>query len=170
MRAQHERVPGRVARLRMHVGQLNPGQLVRQRIGMPRLIRLTTHTGSVAATSNWGEPAEDTRAPLAAGQRRAPVHDLGMPQILLPLDQPELRDLSVTPRLERAIGVIYRPDSERASHSSRRPGRNSSMRVLHIDKTHALEPLERRSTTRSITQSVAIPIGDGQHRSRRRCA
>ena len=47
------------------------------------------------------------------------------------------------PRLERAIGVIYRPQTERLSHYfyARLPAQFDA--VLHFDTTHAVEPLER---------------------------
>ena len=48
-------------------------------------------------------------------------------------------------RLERAIGVIYRPDTERISHYFRARLSDQFDAVLHIDETHALEPLERWS-------------------------
>ncbi len=47
------------------------------------------------------------------------------------------------PRLERAIGVIYRPDTERASHYFRTRLPEQFDAIIHIDETHALEPLER---------------------------
>jgi erythromycin esterase-like protein len=58
------------------------------------------------------------------------------------LDDSPVRDALTSPRLERAIGVIYRPDTERASHYFRARLPNQFDAVIHIDETHALEPLE----------------------------
>jgi erythromycin esterase-like protein len=61
----------------------------------------------------------------------------------LRLDDPETSDALMAPRLERAIGVIYRPDSERASHYFRARLPRQFDAVIHVDETHALEPLEK---------------------------
>jgi erythromycin esterase-like protein len=69
-------------------------------------------------------------------------HDVDVPQFLLLLDDDDIRPILSMPRLERAIGVIYRPDTERVSHyfKARLPEQFDA--VLHIDETQALEPLE----------------------------
>jgi erythromycin esterase-like protein len=71
-------------------------------------------------------------------------HRVGLPRFLLPLRElgPDASGLA-TPRLERAIGVIYRPESERFSHyfEARLPEQFDA--VIHIDATRAVEPLER---------------------------
>ena len=46
------------------------------------------------------------------------------------------------PRLERAIGVIYRPETERLSHYFHAWLTNQFDAVLHFDDTRAVEPLE----------------------------
>jgi erythromycin esterase-like protein len=125
-------------------GELNLGQLVREAYGtQARLIGFTTHTGTVTAASNWDEPAQRKRVrpSLAASYERL-FHDLGIGQFQLRLADAATREALSTPRLERAIGVIYRPDSERASHyfQARLPQQFDA--ILHIDETHALEPLE----------------------------
>ena len=48
-------------------------------------------------------------------------------------------------RLERAIGVIYRPETERQSHYFRARLADQFDAVIHIDDTRAVEPLERTS-------------------------
>jgi erythromycin esterase-like protein len=128
-------------------GQLNLGQLVRERFGSrARLIGFTTHTGTVTAASNWDEPAQRMRVrPSLSGSYERLFHDAGIPRFALVLHEPELRQALQESRLERAIGVIYRPDSERVSHyfPARLPDQFDA--VLHIDETHALQPLERWS-------------------------
>jgi erythromycin esterase-like protein len=128
-------------------GELNVGQLVREKYGArARLIGFTTHTGMVTAAHDWDDPAERRRVrPSLAGSYERLFHDVGIPRFLLLLDAPDVRDALLPPRLERAIGVIYRPDTERTSHyfSARLPEQFDA--VLHIDETTALEPLERWS-------------------------
>jgi erythromycin esterase-like protein len=100
----------------------------------------------VTAASNWGEPAQRMRVrPSLAGSYERLFHDAGIPRFALLFDDAELRDVLTPTRLERAIGVIYRPESERVSHyfQARLPDQFDA--VLHIDDTHALQPLERWS-------------------------
>jgi erythromycin esterase-like protein len=129
-------------------GQLNLGQLVRQAHGdQVRLIGFTTHTGTVTAASNWDEPAQRKRVRSSLpGSYERLFHDVGVPRFLLLLNSPDMRTMLSAPRLERAIGVIYRPDTERISHyfPAHLPGQFDA--VLHIDETRALEPLEIWST------------------------
>ena len=129
------------------IGQLNLGQLVRERFGEgARLVGFTTHAGSVTAASDWGEPAQRMRVrPSLANSYERLFHDAGLPRVALLLRQPEIRDALKASRLERAIGVIYRPDTERVSHyfMARLPDQFDA--VLHVDETNALRPLERWS-------------------------
>ena len=121
------------------IGQLNLGQLV-------RLVGFTTHTGSVTAASDWGEPAQRMRVrPSLPDSYERLFHDTGMPHFALLLDDVAVRGALRASRLERAIGVIYRPDTERGSHyfPARLPEQFDA--VFHIDETHALQPLERWS-------------------------
>jgi erythromycin esterase-like protein len=48
-------------------------------------------------------------------------------------------------RLERAIGVVYRPQTERWSHYFEVRLADQLDAVIHVDHTRALEPLERTS-------------------------
>ena len=126
------------------MGELNLGQLVRERFaGAACLIGMTTHSGSVTAARAWDQPAElrEVRPSLAGSYERL-FHETGMPMFLLNLSSPSVAAALDTRRLERAIGVIYRPESERASHyfDARLPGQFDL--VVHIDQTRALEPLE----------------------------
>jgi len=129
------------------IGQLNLGQLVRERFAdRARLIGFTTHSGTVTAASNWGEPAQRMRIrpSLPASYERL-FHDVGLARFALLLHEPELRTALHPSRLERAIGVIYRPDSERVSHYFPAHLPDQFDAVLHVDETHALQPLERWS-------------------------
>jgi erythromycin esterase-like protein len=126
------------------MGELNLGQLVRQAHGaQARSIGFSTHTGTVTAASNWDEPAARKRVrPSLDGSYERLFHQVGVKQFQLLLGDPATRRELLTPRLERAIGVIYRPDSERQSHYFRARLPDQFDAILHIDETHALEPLE----------------------------
>jgi erythromycin esterase-like protein len=123
-------------------GELNVGQLVRQSHGdRAMLVGFTTYTGAVTAASEWDGPAERKRVrPALPGSWEAVFHAAGLPRFLLPLRG--RRDWE-TPRLERAIGVIYRPETERASHYFHARLSRQFDAVLHFDETGAVRPLER---------------------------
>jgi erythromycin esterase-like protein len=127
------------------IGELNLGQLVRQKHGSRAfLIGFTTHAGTVTAASNWDEPAQRKRVrPSMAGSYERLFHDAGVERFVLLLRDGPIRDALRDDRLERAIGVIYRPESERLSHYFRARLPEQFDAVLHIDQTTALEPLER---------------------------
>jgi erythromycin esterase-like protein len=129
------------------IGELNLGQLVRERFGdASRLIGLTTHTGTVTAASNWDEPAARKRVrPSLPGSYERLFHDTGLERFLLLFDDAGVRDALAAPRLERAIGVLYRPDTERTSHYFEARMASQFDAVMHVDDTRALELLERWS-------------------------
>jgi erythromycin esterase-like protein len=127
-------------------GELNLGQLVRQRYGKDaKLIGFTTHSGTVTAASTWDSPAERKHVrPALSGSYEALFHRANIPNFLLRLDrQDEVAAALREPRLERAIGVIYLPESERASHYFHAQLPDQFDVVLHYDETRAVEPLER---------------------------
>jgi erythromycin esterase-like protein len=127
-------------------GEHNVGQFVRQRYGPDAvLVGFTTYTGTVTAAADWGADAERKRVrPALRGSYEALFHDIGVPRFLLRmLDDIDLAEELARPRLERAIGVIYRPESERASHYFYARLTHQFDAVLHFDETRAVEPLER---------------------------
>jgi erythromycin esterase-like protein len=129
-----------------HRGELNLGQLVRQRYaGDAKLIGFTTHSGTVTAASGWDSPAERKHVrPALPGSYEALFHETGIPNFLLRFgDRQEATRLLREPLLERAIGVIYLPRSERASHYFHAQLADQFDAVLHYDETRAVEPLER---------------------------
>jgi erythromycin esterase-like protein len=125
-------------------GEFNVGQLVRERHGAETvLIGLTTHHGTVTAASDWDGPAERKRVrPGLTGSVEALFHTIDIPRFLLPLRGEQATALRER-RLERAIGVIYRPETERQSHYFAARLSEQFDAVLHFDETRALEPLER---------------------------
>jgi erythromycin esterase-like protein len=128
-------------------GQLNVGQLVREGYGRDALlVGFTTNTGWVTAASDWGGPAERKRVrPALPDSYEALFHVTGLPRFVLPLrdGDPAAVAWLRKPRLERAIGVIYRPETERQSHYfyARLPEQFDA--VLHYDETRAVQPLDR---------------------------
>jgi erythromycin esterase-like protein len=127
------------------MGELNVGQLVRERHGDDAiLIGFTTHGGTVTAASEWDEPPQrKTVQPSLAGSFERLFHDTGVPRFLLRLrDDAEVSEMLAEPRLERAIGVIYRPDTERRSHYFRASLSEQFDAVLHLDETVAVQPLD----------------------------
>ena len=126
-------------------GELNVGQLVRQKFGEEAcLIGFTTYTGTVTAAHDWDEPAERRNVrPGLAGSTEALFHRVGIPSFLLDLRVECAQEAFDEPRLERAIGVIYRPETERQSHYFHADLPAQFDLVLHLDQTRALEPLER---------------------------
>jgi erythromycin esterase-like protein/predicted phosphoribosyltransferase len=123
-------------------GEHNLGQLARQRHdGDTFLVGQTTHHGTVTAASDWDMPAERKRVrPGLPGSYEALFHDVGLGAFLLPLRDADAR--LNDRRLERAIGVIYRPETERLSHYFDARLRDQFDAVLHLDETAALVPLE----------------------------
>jgi erythromycin esterase-like protein len=130
-------------------GEVNVGQLVRERYGDDAvLVGFTTYHGTVTAASAWGGPAERKRVrPALADSYEVLFHAAQPSRFLLTWREGDtvLEGLRI-PRLERAIGVIYRPESERLSHYFRVRLLDQFDAVLHFDETRAVEPLERIAT------------------------
>lgn len=143
-------------------GEWNVGQLVRERHGdQARLIGFSTYTGSVTAASEWDAPAERKRVrPGMAGSYEVLFHDVGVPDFFLPLrgGGPAAEALRAA-RLERAIGVIYLPASERWSHYFRARLADQFDAVIHYDHTRALHPLERTPQWESGEPPETFPSG-----------
>jgi erythromycin esterase-like protein len=115
---------------------------------MLTLLGFTTYTGTVTAASDWGRPAERKRVkPGLAGSYEALFHDASVashkPNFLLPLKVSSVAGSLRDERLERAIGVIYRPESERLSHYFEAHLADQFDAIMHFDETQALQPLER---------------------------
>ena len=146
-------------------GQLNLGQLVREAEDQPGdsfLLGFTTHEGTVAAASDWDAPVElKTVLPSRLGSIERLLHDSGLPRFLLPLAQaaPDLHQALLEPRLERAIGVIYRPDTELWSHYFGASLARQFDAVVHLDRSSALQPLEGEHTWEHTAEPETYPTG-----------
>lgn len=129
-------------------GEWNVGQLVRQRYGHESvLVGLTTYRGTVTAASRWDGPAErkDVR-PALGDSYEALFHLVGLPRFLLTFRNNGTATAALRqPKLERAIGVIYRPETERYSHYFHARLSDQFDAIIHFDETRAVEPLERTS-------------------------
>ncbi|MEM6108695.1 erythromycin esterase family protein [Mycobacterium sp. 050272] len=129
-------------------GQLTLGQLVRQRYGdESRLIGFSTYSGTVTAASDWGGIAERKAVrPALNGSIEELLHETGGSSFLVSADlSPQATDPLSVVRLGRAIGVIYRPETERQSHYYHVRPADQFDAMIHIDRTRALEPLEPTS-------------------------
>jgi erythromycin esterase-like protein len=127
--------------------ELNIGQLCKEKWdAKARLIGFGTHTGKVAAADDWDEPMQIKKVlpSLPESYERA-SHDAGLTRFLLDLREGEvgrqLREALLKPRLERFIGVIYRPETERWSHYSEAILPRQFDGWVWFDETHAVSPL-----------------------------
>jgi len=123
--------------------ELNIGQLVKERFGEEaRLIGFGTHGGTVAAASDWDGPMEVKRVrPSLEGSHERLSHDTGLDRFLLDLRSGPIRDALIEPRLERFIGVIYRPETERWSHYAEAILPRQFDAWTWFDETEAVTPL-----------------------------
>jgi erythromycin esterase-like protein len=127
-------------------GELNLGQLVRERFSREAVsIGFTTYTGTVTAASDWDQPAERKNVrPAHPRSYEALFHEVDTPRFFLNLrDNGRIAADLRQERLERAIGVIYRPETEMQSHYFHARLSDQFDGVIHFDHTRAVEPLER---------------------------
>jgi erythromycin esterase-like protein len=126
--------------------ELNIGQLTKERFGdAARLIGFGTHTGTVAAADNWDEPMEVMAVrPSLAGSYERLCHDSGVERFLLDLRDganDAAAEALMKARLERFIGVIYRPGTERWSHYAEAVLPRQFDAWVWFDQTKAVTPL-----------------------------
>jgi erythromycin esterase-like protein len=129
------------------IGELNLGQLVRERFGSDCCaIGMTTHEGEVTAAHEWDEPAalRTVRPSLPASYERL-FHDVGLAAFVAPLSSPAIASALGGPRQERAIGVIYRPETELASHYFQAVLPEQFDEYVWFDETSAVTPLATRA-------------------------
>jgi erythromycin esterase-like protein len=142
-------------------GELNLGQLVRERHGDAAvLVGFSTYSGTVTAASDWDEPAQRQRVrPGLPGSYEALCHETGLARFQLDLGDAVLRPALASPRLQRAIGVVYRPQTERLSHYFRCRLPAQFDWLLHVDETRALTPLDASSGWRHDDPPDTWPSG-----------
>ena len=143
-------------------GELNVGQLVRERhFAESALIGFTTYSGTVTASSDWERPAERKRVrPALAGSVEALFHESNVPRFMLNLRaEDESTELLRETMLERAIGVVYLPETERFSHYFQARVAEQFDVIIHFDETRAVEPLERTPRWQTGEPSETYPTG-----------
>ncbi|MBI4472789.1 MAG: erythromycin esterase family protein, partial [Acidobacteria bacterium] len=125
-------------------GELNLGQLTRTRYGSDAvLVGFTTYTGTVTAADEWnGAGKRKLVRPALKDSYEAMFHKIPQSAFMLVFGDGSSTAELAGPMLERAIGVIYLPQTERLSHYFRARLPNQFDAIIHIDTTTAVEPLE----------------------------
>ncbi len=143
-------------------GEWNVGQLMRERYGGDAfLLGFSTDHGTVTAASDWDAPAERKRVrPALEGSYEQTFHGIEIPNFyVLPTGDEAAAEALRPPQLERAIGVIYLPRTERVSHYFEASLARQFDAVIHFDETSALEPLERSAKWQEGEPPEAYPFG-----------
>jgi erythromycin esterase-like protein len=125
-------------------GQITLGQLLRERHpGETALVGFTCHEGAVVAAHDWDEPAEKKRVrPSLPESWESLFHDAEASRFYLLGSDLKRAVGEGVERIQRAIGVIYRPETERRSHYFNARLADELDIVIHLDTTRALEPLD----------------------------
>jgi erythromycin esterase-like protein len=129
-------------------GEWNVGQLIKERFLADAVnIGFTTYEGYVTAAGNWDEPAQLKKVNRGMeGSVEKLFHETGIPNFFLDLNKTGVRRVLDRSLLERAIGVIYRPETERQSHYFHAHLPEQFDGVIHFDKTHAVRPLDKAAS------------------------
>lgn len=125
-------------------GESSVGQMLREQAGLEQVLSVgfTTYTGHVTAARDWDAPAERRWVrPARSDSYEHLLHRTGLDRFFLPLHD-DAGDALSAPRLERAIGVVYRPETEMASHYFSASLSAQFDAVLHVDATTAVEPFD----------------------------
>ncbi|MBQ5940183.1 erythromycin esterase family protein [Massilia sp. AB1] len=144
------------------MGEWNVGELARKAYGADTcLIGFSTYDGRVTAASEWDGPAEHKHVrPGLPGSYEHTLHSTGLGNFYVPLRDPgPARDALMEGRLERAIGVLYIPRTERQSHYFMAQLPRQFDAVIHIDRTTAVEPLDPTSGWHSNEPPETYPQG-----------
>ena len=143
-------------------GELNVGQLVRLRHHSRAFsLGFTTYDGSVIAANDWDGP-HSVRAvrPALPESYEALFHEIGLPNFLVTFAGDERLSAAFrSERLERAIGVIYRPETERYSHYFSARLADQFDAVLHFDETRGVEPLPHAEEEQTAEVPETYPVG-----------
>jgi erythromycin esterase-like protein len=141
-------------------GEWNVGQLMRERFdGQTFLVGFTTYTGTVMAADDWGgEGRVKSVRQGMPGSFEELFHRVGSPDFLLTSDSSVAGELR-KPLLERAIGVVYRPETERVSHYFKAQLADQFDAVIHIDQTRAVEPIDQHAGPKRTEVPETFPAG-----------
>jgi erythromycin esterase-like protein len=149
-------------------GELNLGQLCRQNFtstpGEVAIIGMGTHDGEVAAADNWDEDMQVMSIkPSRKDSWERIMHDAGIPSFLLDLragyQRDDIRKAFEEEKLERFIGVIYRPDTEKWSHYVKSSLARQFDAYVWFDRTTAVEAFEVHQPDEAIERGETYPFG-----------
>ena len=144
-------------------GEFNLGHLCRKEYGAGAyLVGFGTHTGTVAAATDWNAPMEvKTVRPALAGSYERLFHQTGLTRFILPLRPPGSQRVAqglASPRLERAIGVIYRPETERQSHYFDAVLPRQFDEYIWFDQTSAVTPLKTEAVVTGLPDTYPFGV------------
>jgi len=126
------------------------------------LVGFGTDRGTVAAASDWGGPLEiKSLRPARPDSYEAICHEAAVPSFILQLRDPvreEVWDELEEPRLERAVGVIYRPDTELQSHYFQASLPRQFDAYIWFDETKAVEPLKGAPVTPGVPDTYPFGV------------
>jgi erythromycin esterase-like protein len=125
-------------------GEWNVGQLLREQAGPEQalLVGFTTYTGHVTAARDWDAPAERRWVrPAHKDSYEHLLYTTRLDRFFLPLNA-GVAELLAAPLLERAIGVVYRPETEMGSHYFKTSLSRQFDALFHLDETTAVEPFD----------------------------
>lgn len=151
-----------------HRNELNIGQLCRENLGRENvaLVGCGTHTGTVTAAHEWDDDAEIMNVrPSRSDSWEYLANQTGIPSFYLELRQgladPGVRQETqkASPRLERFIGVIYRPDTERMSHYSAADLADQLDGYIWFDESKGVQPLEKTQPKTPLGVDETYPFG-----------
>jgi erythromycin esterase-like protein len=146
---------------RSQFGEWNLGQLVREESAEAVLVGFTTYSGSVTAAPSWGAPyATIPVRPALPESFEFLFHSIGLPRFLVTFAGDErLSEQFRAERLERAIGVVYRPETERLSHYFHASIADQFDAIVHIDRTTAVDPLPHAEAEQTPEVPETYPVG-----------
>ncbi|KAI8950613.1 hypothetical protein F4801DRAFT_602174 [Xylaria longipes] len=143
--------------------EINLGQLCRESFGAGAvsILGCGTHAGTVAAAHDWdGEMEVRAVKPSRGDSYERVLHSVGVPLFLLDIrGNPRLRAADDTPLLQRFVGVVYRPDTERASHYVRCVLSRQYDAFVWFDETEALHPFETAQPKEPLAKGETYPFG-----------
>ncbi|KAI1084882.1 putative erythromycin esterase [Whalleya microplaca] len=137
-------------------GEINLGQLCRENFpGEVSVIGCGTHTGTVAAADEWDEPMQVIDVmPSRSDSYERIMHDTGVPSFMV-----DLRGMKMEPRLQRFIGVIYMPATERWSHYIKTTLPEQYDAFVWFDETKAVDAFEISQPQESLSKGETYPFG-----------
>lgn len=127
-------------------GEFNIGELCRKAYRKEAvLIGFGTDRGTVAAADDWDEPMQVKNVlPARPDSHERIFREAGLNRFLTDWrenPQFDLKDALSRPRLERAIGVVYRPETELYSHYFQAVLAEQFDAFVWFEETRAVKPL-----------------------------